>query len=269
VIGRGARLLPVAACLAAALAVSGEARAFDPFLKENGDVREGNELLAGGKNAEALAAYDKAAHALPSRREVHLDRGLALMRMGDDKLDQAMQALKIASDSDAPVDVRARAHAGLGNAFFRKQDYKAAVNEYQQSLMLSPGNADAGWNLELAAKKLKEQEDQKKKDDEKKKQDQQDKDKQDQDKKDQQKQDQQKQDEDKKDQQNQDKDKKDQQNQDQQKQDQPQPKPQPQPKTKQEVDQVLDSLDEQEENLQKQEAKQRGMLMQRGNFKDW
>ncbi|MDD5307922.1 MAG: transglutaminase family protein [Deltaproteobacteria bacterium] len=260
-IGRCARLLSTAACLAATLVASGEARAFDPFLTENRAVRNGNELLAQGKAGEALAEYDKAAHALPSRHEVHLDRGLALMRMGDDKLDQAMQALKLASDSGAPIDVRARAHANLGNAFFKKQDYKAAVGEYQQSLMLAPGNADVAWNLELAAKKLKEQEDQKKKDEEKKKQDQE--------KQDQQKQDQQKQDQQKQDQQKQDQQKQDQQKQDQQKQDQEKQQQQAQPKTKQEIDQVLDSLDQQEDNLQKQEAKQRGMMMQRGDFKDW
>jgi tetratricopeptide (TPR) repeat protein len=228
--------------LAAAIALlaAAPASAFDPFLKENGDVADGNAQLAKGKAKEALAAYDEAARALPGRGEVHLDRGLALLRSGDDKIDQAMQALKLASTPDSPPEVRARALANLGDAFFKKEDFEAAIEHYKKSLMLAPGNRSTAWNLELAVQKQKKKEEQQKKD--------------------QQKQDQQKQDQQKQDQQKQDQQKQDQQKQEQQAR---------QPKTQQEMEQMLDALDRDQQSLAEQQARRRAVAMPAAPLKDW
>ncbi|MBN2804210.1 MAG: tetratricopeptide repeat protein, partial [Deltaproteobacteria bacterium] len=173
--------------------------AFDLLHSENGNTKKGNSFLDTGKNEKALTMYNKAAKELPDNGKVHLNRGLALLRSGDDKLDEAMQALTLATNSDSDNDVLARANYNLGNAFFKKEDYDEAIKHYKKSLMLSPGNKDAAWNLEVARlnKKKKEEEQKKKQDQEKQNQDQ---DKQDQDKQDQDKQDQDKQDQDKQDQ---------------------------------------------------------------------
>ena len=88
--------------------------ATDLLMSENSDVKGGNKLLSEGKSAEALTSYDEAARSLPGRHAVHLNRGLALSRMGDEQIDQAMQAFQLASDSGGPDDVRARAGANLG-----------------------------------------------------------------------------------------------------------------------------------------------------------
>ncbi len=270
--------------LTVVLAIAEPASAWEPFMSENGDVSDGNDLLKEGKVGDALKEYNAAAKALPNRGAVHLNRGLALSRMGDKQLDQAMQAFKLATDTEGTDAVRARAHYNLGNTFFKKEDYQEAIRQYKKSLMLAPGNKDAAWNLELARQKQKEKEEQQKKDQEKQdqqnqdqqnqeKQDQQNQEKQDQEKQDQQdeqKQDEQKQDEQKQDEQKQDEQKQDEQKQDEQKQDeQQQQQPQPQPKTKQEMEQLLDSLDKQPDNLQKQMAKQRGTAVQGSRIKDW
>jgi len=244
------------------------ALAFDPFLRENGDVAKGNEQLAQGKPKDALASYDEAARELPSRGEVHLNRGLALLRMGDDKLDQAMQALKIASAPESPPSIRARALANLGDAFFRKEDFEAAMENYKQSLMTAPGNKDVAWNYELARQKQKKKEEQQKQDQQKQDQQKQDQQKQDQQKQDQQKQDQQKQDQQKQDQQKQDQQKQDQQKQDQQKQDQQQQQAQ-QPKTQQAMEQMLDSLDRNQDNLAREQARRRAASMPAVPVEDW
>ena len=133
-----------------------DASASDLLMSENSDVSDGNKLLQEGKPAEALTSYDEAARSLPGRHAVHLNRGLALSRMGDEQLDQAMQAFQLASEGGGPDDVRARAGANLGNAFFKKEDYAKAIELYKKSLMLSPGNKDVAWNLELARQKKKE-----------------------------------------------------------------------------------------------------------------
>ncbi|MFO8073612.1 MAG: tetratricopeptide repeat protein, partial [Polyangia bacterium] len=204
----------------AVLAIPAAASAWDPFQSENEQVARGNELLAAGKAQKAAEQYTEAARSLPDRPEVHLNRGLALMRAGDDELDQAMQSLKLASEADAPDGIRARALSNLGNAFFRKEDYAGAVESYQKSLMIEPGNRDVAWNLELARRKKKEKEQQQEQDDEQKQDEQkQDEQKQDEQKQDEQKQDEQKQDEQKQDEQKQDEQKQDEQEQDEQKQD--------------------------------------------------
>lgn len=249
----------------------------DLFTSENRDVSKGNKLLKEKKYNDALEKYDAAARTLPGQNAVHLDRGLALARLGNDKLDQAMQAFTLAGEGNGSDAVRARALANLANSFCKKEDYAKAVELYKRSLMLVPGNRDVAWNFEFALKKKKEKEEQQKKEEEKQKDEQK---KQDEQKQDQQKQDQQKQDEQKKDEQKQDQQKQDQQKQDQQKQQQPQPeqkKPEPKeqkeqpqkPKTKQEIEQLLNSLDSDQDNLMKQKAKQQGVAIPQGTWKDW
>jgi Ca-activated chloride channel family protein len=258
------------AAAAIALLAAGPALAFDPFLKENGDVADGNAALSKGQTKEALAAYDDAARSLPGRAEVHLDRGLALLRAGDDKLDQAMQALTLAAGPDAPAKVRARALANLGDAFFKKEDFEAAIEQYKKSLMLAPGSRATAWNLEVAKQKQQKKEEQQKKDQQKQDQQKQDQQKQDQQKQDQQKQDQQKQDQQKQDQQKQDQEKQDQQKQDQQKQDQQKQQPQAnRPKTQQEMEQMLDALDRDQKSLAEQQARKRAVAMPAAPLKDW
>ncbi|NLN62328.1 MAG: tetratricopeptide repeat protein [Myxococcales bacterium] len=131
------------------------------FTSENRQVKNGNVKLAAGENGEALALYDEAAAKLPSRGEVHLNRGLAASRMGDEQLDTAMQALKLAVDAGASPQVRARAERNLGDAFFRRNDFAEAIRHYQQSLLQAPGDRDVAWNLELARQKKEEQDAQK------------------------------------------------------------------------------------------------------------
>ncbi len=262
----------------AVLLIGESASAFELFRSQNGDVADGNEYLAQKKHADALESYDEAARSLPDRNEVHLNRGLALMRIADDKLDQAMQVLKLASEAGSEDPVRARAFSNLGNAFFRKEDYEAAVENYKRSLLLSPGNRDVAWNLEVAGQKQKEKEEQEKKDREKKDQEKEEQDQEDQ--KDQQDQQDQQDSEDKKDQKDSEdkkdqkdkqdqKDQKDKQDRKDQKDKQDQQKQQQQPKTRQEVEQLLDTLDENQENLIKNQARQRGAMVPVGKMKDW
>ena len=131
----------------------------DLFVSKNSDVTKGNALLGEGKVAEALERYDEAARALPGKPGVHLNRGLALSRMGEENLDQAMQAFQLASEPGGDKALRARALYNLGNAFFKKEDYAKALELYKKSLLLDPGNKDVAWNMELGRvlKKKKEE----------------------------------------------------------------------------------------------------------------
>jgi Ca-activated chloride channel family protein len=176
------------------------ALAWEPFRSANGDVLRGNDELKKGQLDKALAAYSDAAKRLPQEPGVHLDRGIALLKAG--KLNEARDALQIATQGSPSPEVRAKANYNLGLAFLQEAEAAAksedleagqkllreAADAFKNSLRAGPKNRDAAWNLELAKRRQVELEkkQQEKKDQEKKEQDE----KKDQEKKDQQDQDQ-------------------------------------------------------------------------------
>jgi Ca-activated chloride channel family protein len=195
------------------LALASSAQAWDLFRSRSSPVERGNEALAKGQHKEALEAYDEAARELPNDPAVQLDRGLALL--GLDRLGEAREALRRAGSASAPKEVRGPALYDLGLAFMKEADLagksedldgakkmlEESVDAFRGSLRAQPNNADAAWNLELAKRRLVDNE---QKREEKKKQDEQKKDE-------------------NKDQQNKDQQNKDQQNKDQQDKDQQRP----------------------------------------------
>lgn len=168
----------------AGLVPSVAARAQLPaFLRtENDHVEDGNALLEKGDAKAALAEYDRAARELPSDPGVQLDRGLALLKLGE--LTKSREALLAATAPSAGSSVRADAYRNLSLAFYREADAAAAKSDHKQaqslfreavdaakrSLRLRPGDGSTAWNLELAARRVREQEAKQKAEDEKKKQ---------------------------------------------------------------------------------------------------
>jgi Ca-activated chloride channel family protein len=272
--------------------------------KHNGDVDSGNEALNKGDAKGALEAYGRAARVLPEAPGLSLDRGIAQLKQGD--YAKAREALLAATVPNATSDVRADAYHNLALSFYREADglagenkhadaqkmFREAVDAAKRSLHLRPSDPNTAWNLELSARRMREEEQKKKEEDEQKEKEKE-KDKQNQDQKDQdqQNQDQQKQD----DQQNQDQKDQDQQkqgDQQDQKQDdkqkpeqdpnkpeQQEPKPdQPQEQQEdqapeqalpREAEQALDSLENNEENFERYRARQRANRERRAPDKDW
>ena len=102
-----------------------EARAWDWFRAENGNVREGNERLRASDAAGALRSYELAARELPSDPGVHLNRGLALLAL--DQHDKAREAFLLATEPPASAPIRAAAYYDLGLAFYRQADTAATA----------------------------------------------------------------------------------------------------------------------------------------------
>jgi Ca-activated chloride channel homolog len=288
--------------LALCLSWTAAARADLPewLRKHNGDVDSGNDALNKGDAKGALEAYGRAARVLPEAPGLSLDRGIAQLKQGD--YAKAREALLAATVPNATSDVRADAYHNLALSFYREADglagenkhadaqkiFREAVDAAKRSLHLRPSDPNTAWNLELSARRMREEEQKKKEEDEQKEKDKQNQDQKDQD---QQNQDQQKQD----DQQNQDQKDQDQQkqgDQQDQKQDdkqkpeqdpnkpeQQEPKPdQPQDQQEQqapeqalprEAEQALDSLENNEENFERYRARQRANRERRAPEKDW
>jgi Ca-activated chloride channel family protein len=225
--------------------------AFEPLKSANQDVERGNERMKAGKAEEALGFYDKAVARLPNDPGVHFDRGAALFALS--RFDEAGQEFLRATEAKDGA-LKASAFYNLGNAFFKKDKFKDAVGAYQRALTLDPHDSRAKWNLEIALKKQK--------DEEKKKQDK-DKDKQDKDNKDK------KNDPDQKDKKDQkDQPKKPPENKDQSQKEQPKEQP-PEPKAdEKEIGAVLDSLERDPKDLEKERARLRA-VRRRPPAKDW
>lgn len=138
---------------------------FDLFQTRSGAVEEGNRLLRAGKLKEALAAYQRAAKELPDEPGVQYNLGIALHRLG--QLEKARDALSQAALASS-LALRQKAFYNLGNAQFDLKKYKEAAAAYTRALQLDPGHAASRWNLELALRRIQEEE---KKKEQKKKQD--------------------------------------------------------------------------------------------------
>jgi tetratricopeptide (TPR) repeat protein len=139
---------------------------FEPFRSRNSEVQQGNEKLKSGKVKEALKLYDQAAKELPDDKGVHYNRGIALYRLG--KFDEARQALSRATGSQ-DRSLKKRAFYNMGNALYQQKKYKDAVDAYRHALRVDPNHRPSKWNLELALRKIREEEKKKKQDEKKKK----------------------------------------------------------------------------------------------------
>ena len=289
------------------------ALAWEWFRSENAHVRDGNTALRGGDAAGASAQYDQAARELPREPGVQLNRGLALLAQGEQH-GPAREAFLRATEPPAPREMRASSHYDAGLSFYQEGDaaagtddhraaqesFRQAAEQFRQSLRQVPGNRDAAWNLELALRRLNEEEEEQEQQDQEQQdqenqeqQDQENQDQQDQenqDQQDQENQDQQDQEnQDQQDQQNQDQqDQQNQDQQDQQNQDQQDPQEQQQDQQGQsgepdeteapgtterslpaDQERVLDALQDSEDNLERARARARGQRENRRPAQDW
>lgn len=133
---------PRAALVALALALSGAA----PFLRDEPHVKAGNEKLAAGDAAGALAAYDAAERAAGPRPEIDYDRGNALAALG--RHAEARDAYRRALDRGAGA-LSSRALQNTGNALAALGDRDGAIGAFTEALRRDPRNEDARFDLEV------------------------------------------------------------------------------------------------------------------------
>ncbi|NLE00245.1 MAG: tetratricopeptide repeat protein [Fibrobacter sp.] len=132
--------------------------------------RKANELYKQGKFKEAQKLYEDALLLSPSNNSLKMNNGSALYKMG--KYDKAEEAYN-GTLSNENKKVLADAHYNLGNILFKnaeqlqqqgdpsaQEKFKAALQQYIQSLDINPDDMDAKWNLQLTHQKIKELEQQ-------------------------------------------------------------------------------------------------------------
>ena len=222
-------------------------------------ILQGNKLYEQQKYKEAADDYAKAIAKDPNNTSglFNLGNSLYQQKKYDDSRKVMTETAKLSKDKPSA----AAANYNIGNTYMSQQKWEDAVSSYKQTLRNNPQDVDAKYNLSYAEQMLKKQQQQQQKND-KNKQDKQNKDQKDKDKKDEKK-------DDNKDK-NKDKDQKKDQDQknDQSKDQQPQkPESQPSKLSKQQADQLLDALQQEEKKLQDKMKKEKGNVVKME--KDW
>ena len=209
-------------------------------------IRKGNRAYKDSTYVNAEVNYRKAIDVNPKSAISMYNLGNTLMQQN--KLQEAMEQFVAATKMEKDKGNLAQIYHNMGVIFHSGKDYAKAVEAYKESLRNNPKDNETRYNLALAQKMLKDQEQNQQNQDQNQDQTQ--------DKKEQEKE--------------QDKDKQDQNQQDQQNQDQQQQPPQPQENqmSKENAEQLLKSVMQDEKDVQDKVKKQQ--VIQGGRLeKDW
>ena len=136
------------------------------------DVRRAGKLYKKGNYAAASAEYRRAL--LKDSLYAKANFGLANSAYQEGHYDQAKSYLeRLAGTAQLPQRHQADVLHNLGNVAMKQKDYRAAVEAYEESLIRNPQNDATRYNLVLAQRLLKQQEQQKDNKQQQNKQDQQ------------------------------------------------------------------------------------------------
>lgn len=136
------------------------------------DVRRAGKLYKKGNYAAASAEYRRAM--LKDSLYAKASFGLANSVYQEGHYDQAKSYLeRLAGNEQLPQRQQADVLHNLGNVAMKQKDYRAAVEAYEEALIRNPQNEGTRYNLVLAQRLLKQQEQQKDNKQQQNKQDQQ------------------------------------------------------------------------------------------------
>jgi len=150
------------------------------LLRPRRATEAGRGAYARGGHPQALEAFERAAKVRPQDPAVRFNVADGLYKNG--RYDEAAALFKsLGGAAGSPLAGASRYN--LGNSLFQKQDYRGAIQAYRDALRALPGDADTRKNLELALRKLREQEEQQKRDKQQQRKDERNQDQQDKDQK--------------------------------------------------------------------------------------
>jgi Ca-activated chloride channel homolog len=119
-----------------------------------------DRLYKKGQYKEALSSYEKLDIENPKDISYRYNKGCAAYQLKDFKTAQA--AFRSVYQRAKDNNMRFKAAYNLGDTAFQSGDMQSSVSFYKEALRINPQSPDARYNLELALKKIKEDEDRKK-----------------------------------------------------------------------------------------------------------
>lgn len=112
--------------------------------------------LKAEKFKEAKAGYESILVQEPHNARLNYNLGIANYREG--AYQTALADFARAAEEAKSKKLKEKAFYNFGNAHFKLEDYKSAIQAYESALTIDPNDEDAKHNLELARKMLEEQE---------------------------------------------------------------------------------------------------------------
>lgn len=134
---------------------------------ERSDIRKGNSQYERKKFTEAEIQYRKALEINPHSKEGAYNLGNALFRQN--KAKEALEQYQNALNVQNDPLKKSQIFHNAGNVFMANKEYDKAVEAYKNSLIIHPGDNETRYNLALAQAMLKKQQQQQKQDKDKKK----------------------------------------------------------------------------------------------------
>jgi Ca-activated chloride channel homolog len=117
--------------------------------------KQGIEAYNQKRNEDSLKSFTDALVERPGSPELLFNMGTALSASGKKK--EAADELEKAASGFNDNKLKATARFNAGNAMMGAGDFNSAVNEYKQAVKLDQSSGDIKHNLEIALKKLREQ----------------------------------------------------------------------------------------------------------------
>ena len=121
---------------------------------ERKKVQEANELYKAEKYNEALNLYHDAALDNPLSPGIHYNIGNTLYKQGNYE-EALLEYDKVLTAKDA--DLYFRSYYNMGNTLYRMGKLPEAILSYTEALKLNPDDDESKYNLEFVRNKLKEQ----------------------------------------------------------------------------------------------------------------
>lgn len=132
-------------------------------------IRQGNKAYAKETYTEAEIAYLKALEADPTSKEANYNLGNALFKQ--EKVKEALEKYQVSLNKETDPLKKAATFHNAANTLMAVNDYAKAVNLYKSALRLNPADDETRYNLSVAQALLRKQQQEKQKDKENQKDD--------------------------------------------------------------------------------------------------
>ncbi|MDN3641615.1 tetratricopeptide repeat protein [Lutimonas halocynthiae] len=144
-------------------------------LAEKQMLRKGNDLYKQKRFVDAEVKYKKALK--ENQNYGTAGYNLANAVYEQDRFEEALPQYELVAKSSVAVETREKSFHNIGNVMMKNKQYDKAVEAYKKSMILNPSDEETRYNLALAQKLLKDQQNDQNKDKDKDKDKDQDKDK--------------------------------------------------------------------------------------------
>ena len=121
-------------------------------------IRLGNKYFRSGAYEKADLEYQKAMSINENNTQAIYNHGCAAMQLGQDSI--AVVQFQKAGQAETNKIRKAMAYHNIGVLFHNHQDYANAIEAYKEALRNNPHDDETRYNLELAKRLLKQNQDQ-------------------------------------------------------------------------------------------------------------